>query len=79
MRVHIRIYKTKKQERASRLQKGHDHKGTRGKRKVFYAVHCEIHGKAAFGSVEKIFIVPPVTGRKAKTYGCPMCRAAAKE
>lgn len=50
----------------------HDHSATRGKRKHFYTVHCEKHGKMYSHSVEKVVVVPE------GAIGCPLCIAERK-
>lgn len=72
----VRIYKTKKELERTRLSKGHDKSGTRGRRKIYYTVHCELHGVRSKSDIEKVVIVgEPTSRRKSLTMGCPICHS----
>lgn len=60
------------------IKAGTDKSGTRGKRNVYYTVHCDIHGVKRPCDVEKTVIVAPTTGRRAKKAGCPACKRESK-
>lgn len=77
MRPHVYVEYQKsltwrKMKRIRARGKGTTH--THGKRKLWFEVHCEIHGRSSGANIPKMVKVTRPVGKHKMLYrGCPMC------